>query len=75
MKEWIAALVIAIVLSCAYMLDGEASTLDWYDQPTKTQAYKTCRDIGGPNAWYVITDAGKIVCLNKRGNKLSEQPK
>lgn len=75
MKEWFYALIIALAMSCAYMLDGEATTLiTEYDRQTKSQAYQTCRDIGGPNAWYVITDAGKLVCLNKRGNKLSRQP-
>lgn len=78
MKNWLYALAIAIILSCSYMLDGHAfqPNISYLQaNPTKSQAYESCKRIGGQNAWFVITDSGKIVCVNKRGNKLSEQPK
>jgi len=42
--------------------------------PRNTMAYKTCVEIGGPNAWVVFKDNGDPVCVNKRGNKLAVQP-
>jgi hypothetical protein len=77
-KNWLYALAIAIILSCSYMLDGHAFEPKYFHfdtKPDKIEAYQACKKIGGPNAWFVVTDSGKIVCVNKRGNKLSEQPK
>lgn len=79
MKDWLyaAAAVFAILFSMA-MLDDygfEPNAKYIGSNPTKSEAYQMCQEIGGPNAWFVTTDSGKIICVNKRGNKLSEQPK
>jgi len=75
MKEWIAAIIIAIVMSTAYMLDGNAQPITFnYERPTKSEAYKTCAAIGGPNAWFKFDKNDKLICTNKRGDKLWRQP-
>lgn len=39
-----------------------------------TTAYRLCAEIGGPNAGFFFDRTGKLVCTNKRGNKLRTQP-
>ena len=79
MKDWLyAAAAVFAILTVSSCLDGHAfvrNTAYIGSNPTKSEAYQICQEIGGPNAWFVISDSGKIICVNKRGNKLSEQPK
>lgn len=79
MKDWLyAAAAVFTILTVSSCLDGHGFTSNTAyigGNPTKSEAYQMCREIGGPNAWFVTTDSGKIICVNKRGNKLSEQPK
>jgi hypothetical protein len=42
--------------------------------PADETAYRLCAKIGGPNVGFYFNDKGKLVCTNKRGNRLKEQP-
>lgn len=79
MKDWLyTAAAVFTILTVSSCLDGHAIQPNHAyvgSNPTKSEAYQMCREIGGPNAWFVTADSGKIICVNKRGNKLSEQPK
>lgn len=79
MKDWLyATAAVFTILTVSSCLDGHGFTSNTAytgSNPTKSEAYHMCREIGGPNAWFVTSDSGKIICVNKRGNKLSEQPK
>lgn len=75
--NWIVAIIIALALGASHYLDVWSSSADHglLDmRPSDKTAQRLCADIGGPNAWYVYTESGKLVCVNKRGNKLSVQP-
>jgi len=73
--DWLIAAAVIVAVGSAYMLDGHAMKIEALTpRPTDATAYRLCAAIGGPNAWFVYTDSGKLVCVNKRGNKLKEQP-
>ena len=52
---------------------AQAVTSDRVTLSDKT-AYRMCAEIGGPNVWFYFNDNGKLVCTNKRGNRLRTQP-
>jgi hypothetical protein len=37
-------------------------------------AQAACAAFAGPNAWYTFDKRGRVVCTNKRGDRLKEQP-
>lgn len=38
------------------------------------EAQALCADFAGPNAWFTFDKTGRVICTNKRGNRLKEQP-
>lgn len=73
-KTWIIATVAVLAVLClGTMLDASALSARAM-RPSDATAYRLCASIGGPNAWFVYNDAGKLICVNKRSNKLKTQP-
>ena len=73
--KWVVFVVVVVGLGVWWALELLAMVKpSSLPAPRNTMAYKTCVEIGGPNAWVVFKDNGDPVCVNKRGNKLAVQP-
>ena len=66
------ALTVLIVISAGHQAKANASNPS-IEQARQARA--TCAAFAGPNAWFRFDSNGRVVCTNKRGDKLKEQPK
>lgn len=68
-------IAMGILLLTSLMVVSAAQTVssDQLRLSDKT-AYRLCAEIGGPNVGFYFSDVGKLICTNKRGNRLRTQP-